>query len=241
MCTHLTANVVSSPYQISLPKLSTRETEEQTETSGEDRAYYSTPVRLFASKREAEGRSCLFPCRCRSCFRELPLTSTPGASSPLWLCAPTPVRSFFCFLSPLCFTSSMSFRLGRADPPHLARCRCTGSRQSSAPYTHFTQRAHTPPSPFVGLTESSTVAQRLFRSNLALWCALGSPPGLKANCVKPPRLCPCPQEQRSARFSVIVHLGCAHFSAHFSLPSPSPSFPSPPLPAPVPQPPSLPN
>lgn len=97
MCTHLTANVVSSPYQISLPKLSTRETEEQTETSGEDRAYYSTPVRLFASKREAEGRSCLFPCRCRSCFRELPLTSTPGASSPLWLCAPTPVRSFFVF------------------------------------------------------------------------------------------------------------------------------------------------
>lgn len=95
MCTHLTANVVSSPYQISSPKLSTREPEEQAETSGEDRAYYSTPATLFASKREAEGRSCLFPCRCRSCFRELPLTSTPGASSPLWLCAPTPVRSFF--------------------------------------------------------------------------------------------------------------------------------------------------
>lgn len=80
---------------------------------------------------------------------------------------------FVCFLSPLCFTSSMSFRLGRADPPHFARCRCTGGRLSSAPYTHFTHRAQTPPSPLVGLTESSTVAQRLFRSNFGFVVCVG--------------------------------------------------------------------
>lgn len=80
------------------PKLSTRETDEDTEASEKNRSCYSTSVRLFASKQEAGGRSCLFPCRCRSCFRELPLTSTPGVSSPPWLSAPTPVRHFFSLL-----------------------------------------------------------------------------------------------------------------------------------------------
>lgn len=135
MCTHLTANVVSSPNQIS-PKLSTRETDEDKEIPEEDRARYSTSVRLFSSKQEARGRSCLFPCRCRSCFRELPLTSTPGVSSPLWLFAPTPVRHFF---SSPCFTSSMSF--SHADPPRLARCRCTCSGQRRR-RTHPHTRAH---------------------------------------------------------------------------------------------------
>lgn len=80
------------------PKLSTRAPDEDREASEEDRAHcYSTSVTLFASKQEAGGRSCLFPCRCRSCFRELPLTSTPGVSSPLWLSAPTPVRHVFFF------------------------------------------------------------------------------------------------------------------------------------------------
>lgn len=101
------------------PKLSTKKTDEDTEDSQEDRAHYSTSVRLFASKQEAGGRSCLFPCQCRSCFRELPLTSTPGVSSPLWLSAPAPVRHFS--LLP-CYTSSMSARHSHADPPRLARC-----------------------------------------------------------------------------------------------------------------------
>lgn len=121
------------------PKLSTRETDEDTEASEEDRAYYSNSVRLFASKLEAGGRSCLFPCRCRSCFRELPLTSTPGVSSPLWLFAPTPVRHFF---SSSCYTSSMSVKLSHADPPRLARCRCTCSGESCR-RTHPLTHAHT--------------------------------------------------------------------------------------------------
>lgn len=235
MCTHLTANAVSSPHQISLPKPSTRETEEQTETSGEDRAYYSTPVRLFASKREAEGRSCLFPCRCRSCFRELPLTSTPGASSPLWLCAPTPVRSFFVCLF------SLSSLLHILHVVQAWPCRpaplCTVPMHGRPAELCAIHPLYTA---LVGSAESSTVAQRLFRSNFWL-CGVRweVQPGLKANCVKPPRLRPRPR--RTAISSVIVHLDCAHLSAHFSLPSPSPSFPSPPLPAPEPQPPSLPN
>ncbi len=121
------------------PKLSTRETDEDTEASEEDRSCYGTSVRLFASKQEAGGRSCLFPCRCRSCFRELPLTSTPGVSSPPWHSAPTPVRYFFS--SPR-YTSSMSARPGHADPPRLARCRCTCSGESLR-RTHPPTHAHT--------------------------------------------------------------------------------------------------
>lgn len=83
-----------------LPELFTREADQDAETSEEDAARLRTPRTLFASKQEAGGRSCLFPCRCRSCFRELPLTSTPGVSSPLWHCAPTPVRHFFPLLPP---------------------------------------------------------------------------------------------------------------------------------------------
>lgn len=39
-----------------------------------------------------EDGSCLFLCQCRLSCRELPPTSTPGASSPRWLSALTPVR-----------------------------------------------------------------------------------------------------------------------------------------------------
>lgn len=118
------------------PKLSTRAPDEDREASEEDRAHcYSTSVRLFASKQEAGGRSCLFPCRCRSCFRELPLTSTPGVSSPLWLSAPTPVRhvffSFFC-LSPLPATpppcrSAMQTRPALLGADALAAGRAVGA------------------------------------------------------------------------------------------------------------------
>lgn len=155
------------------PKLSTRETGEDAETSEEDRAYYSSPVRLFASKQEAGGRSCLFPCRCRSCFRELPLTSTPGVSSPLWLCAPTPVRSFF--PSP-CYTSSMSVRLGHADPPHLARCRCTCSGELCR-RTHPLTHTHTHSSVFLCRLKQSPLHLRGGCSNKkkALLSALESP------------------------------------------------------------------
>lgn len=193
MCTHLTANVVSSPYQISLPKLSTRETEEQTETSGEDRAYYSTPVRLFASKREAEGRSCLFPCRCRSCFRELPLTSTPGASSPLWLCAPTPVRSFF-----VCFLSSLLHILHvvQAWPCRPAPL-CTVPMHGRPPklcaiHPLYTPRTDSPVS-VCGL--DGVLYSRAAAVQIKFWlCAVRweVQPGLEANCVKPPRLRPRP-------------------------------------------------
>lgn len=146
---------------------------------------------------------------------------------------------FVCVLSPLCFTSSMSFRLGRADPPRCARCRCTGGRHSSAPCTHFTRRAQTPPSPFVGSTESSTHAQRLLRSHFGFVLCVGKSDQDWKLIASNLRV--CVHVRRTAISSVIVRLHCAHVSAHFSLPSPSPSFPSPPLPAPVPQPPSLPN
>lgn len=53
MCTHLTANVVSSPYQIFPKKLSTREADHGSEAPEEDRARYSTSVRLFCSEQEA--------------------------------------------------------------------------------------------------------------------------------------------------------------------------------------------
>lgn len=130
------------------PKLSARE---EPEASEEDRACHPACVRLFASKRKAGGRrrSCLFPCRCRSSFRELPLTSAPGVSSLLWLSAPTLVRLFFFkfvfiftilfylpSLSSLCYTSSMSASL--ADPP---RCACRAGRAVGAHtptlHTHF--------------------------------------------------------------------------------------------------------
>lgn len=136
------------------PKLSTRETDEDTEASEEDRAYYSTSVTLFASKQEAGGRSCLFPCRCRSCFRELPLTSTPGVSSPLWLSAPTPVRHHFFSLLHILHVGQI--RPCRPAPPcsvpmHLQR----GELSAHTPtYTQIHKYAHThthtPPAPFGG-------------------------------------------------------------------------------------------
>lgn len=128
----------------------------RTEAPEEDRADSSaTSVTLFASKQEAGGRSCLFPCRCRSCFRELPLTSTPGVSSPLWLSAPTPVRHLFFFFSfPLslsspCYTSSMSVRLGlgHADPPRLCTVPMRLQRGELSAHTPTWTRTHTPPVP----------------------------------------------------------------------------------------------
>lgn len=130
------------------PKLSTRETDEDTEASEEDRAYYSNSVRLFASKQEAGGRSCLFPCQCRSCFRELPLTSTPGVSSPLWLFAPTPVRHFF---SSSCYTSSMSAKVSHADPPRLCSVPMHLQRGELSAHTPTNTRTHTPPARLEGL------------------------------------------------------------------------------------------
>ena len=96
---------------------------------------------------------------------------------------------FSFFRSPLCYSSSMSFRLGRADPPHFSRCRCAGSGRSSAPYTHCTQRAL---SLSLSLTHThththahthSSVSVRLdgvlySRAAAAQWL---SPAGLKAN------------------------------------------------------------
>lgn len=126
------------------PELSTTETDEDIETSEEGRAHYCTPVRLFASKQEAGGRSCLFPCRCRSCFRELPLTSTPGVSSPLWLCAPTLVRYLF-FFSLLHILHVGQARLRRPAPPRSVPMRLQRRELSAHTPTHT--RAHTAPSP----------------------------------------------------------------------------------------------
>lgn len=134
------------------PKLSTRETGEGTEAPEEDRACYSvTSVRLFASKQEAGGRSCLFPCRCRSCFRELPLTSTPGVSSPLWLSAPTLVRHF-CSLLPATLPPcrpAMQTRPASLDADALAAGRAVCLR------THPLTHSHTPRAPFERLNSPS--------------------------------------------------------------------------------------
>lgn len=125
------------------PELSTRATDEDTETSGEGRAHNCTPVRLFASKQEAGGRSCLFPCRCRSCFRELPLISTPGVSSPLWLCAPTLVRYLFFFplFSLLHILHVGQARLRRPAPPRSVPMRL--QRRELSAHTPTYTRAHT--------------------------------------------------------------------------------------------------
>lgn len=124
----------------------------RTEAPEEDRADSSaTSVTLFASKQEAGGRSCLFPCRCRSCFRELPLTSTPGVSSPLWLSAPTPVRHlfFFFFLPPLSLFSLLHIlHVGqtRARPcrpaPPLHGADALAAGRAVGAHTHLDTHTH---------------------------------------------------------------------------------------------------
>ena len=157
----------------------------RTEAPEEDRADSSaTSVTLFASKQEAGGRSCLFPCRCRSCFRELPLTSTPGVSSPLWLSAPTPVRHLFFFFfllsslsllpatHPPCRSDSGSAMQTR---PAFARCRCACSGESCR-RTHPLGHAHALLRLLLeALTESLTTAGRLLDSKEASQCAPESP------------------------------------------------------------------
>lgn len=140
--------------ELSIPnivqKLSARETDESAGASEDDRACYSTSDRLFASKQEAGGRSCLFLCRCRSCFRELPLTSTPGVSNPLWLSAPTPVRHFF---SSPCYTSSMSAKPRRPAPPASLGADALAAGRAGGAHTHLHTHTHThtPRAPSEGL------------------------------------------------------------------------------------------
>eukprot|EP00064_Thunnus_orientalis_P022745 superscaffoldBa00007950_g22961 len=55
------------------------------------------------------------------------------------------------FFSSPCYTSSMSARHSHADPPRLARCRCTCSGGELSAHTPTYTRTHTPPAPFDGL------------------------------------------------------------------------------------------
>lgn len=166
------------------PKPSTRETDEDTEASQEDRAYYSTSVRLFASKQEAGGRPCLFPCRCRSCFRELPLTSTPGVSSPLWLSAPTPVRHFYsspCYTHPPCRPDSAA-----QTRPALFGADALAAGRPAGAHTHLHGRAHAPPAPFEGLNRVLYTCRVVVQIKEAFPSDVECPCGLKINCVKCP-------------------------------------------------------
>lgn len=152
------------------------------------------------------------------------------------------------FFSSPRYTSSMSARLGHADPPHLVRCRCTCSGQRCWAHTPTYTRTnrHTLKHTHLRLlsqakTKSFTLTVRIKK---ALPSAPESPDSLKIMCVKCPVSAVHSLEQCST-----VPFPCwlistppmFIFSEHFSLPSPSPSFPSPPLPAPEHQPPSLPN
>lgn len=134
----------------SLPELSTREADQDAETSEEDAARLRTPRTLFASKQEAGGRSCLFPCRCRSCFRELPLTSTPGVSSPLWHCAPTPVRHFFPLLPPPHILHVGQAWPCRPAPPCSVPMHLQRAELPARTHRHTRTQRHTPPSVFAG-------------------------------------------------------------------------------------------
>lgn len=204
------------------PKLSARE---DSEASEEDRACHTVCVRLFASKQEAGGRrSCLFPCRCRSSFRELPLTSAPGDSSPLWLSAPTPVRHFFVHyyfillfylpsLSSLCYTSSMSASL--ADPPRCA-CRAEGAVGAHT-HTHFTHSLP-PVSSFyqipAHLLFESELIYPLIKMKKYISSHLPSSP-MRCYSIHPPRVC---------RF-ISSPPQCAPFSGYFALQPPLPILP----------------
>lgn len=141
MCALLTANAVRSSEQIFSRRTKIQRLRD---------SCCNTSLRIWASEHQA--RPCLSPCRCRSCFKELPLTSTPGASSPLWLPAPTPVRHVFFppLLFSLLYTSSVSG--SRADPPRLAfapmrlqRKRAAGAHTHLHTSAHSTVSSNTPP------------------------------------------------------------------------------------------------
>lgn len=143
MCALLTANAVRSSEQIFSRRTKIQRLRD---------SCCNTSLRIWASEHQA--RPCLSPCRCRSCFKELPLTSTPGASSPLWLPAPTPVRHVFFlpFFSP-CYTPPPCRGAAQTRPALLLR-RCACSAREPPGRTPTYTRAHTPRFPQILLLAS---------------------------------------------------------------------------------------
>lgn len=234
MCALLTANAVRSSEQIFSRRTKIQRLRD---------SCCNTSLRIWASEHQA--RPCLSPCRCRSCFKELPLTSTPGASSPLWLPAPTPVRHVFFppLLFSLLYTSSVSG--SRADPPRLAfapmrRCACSAREPPGRTPTYT--RAHTPRFPQILLLASvaALTVKKHFQRGVSIVQTYK-----KMSIRKSPFLLSC--VGRCAAVPPLQALACllaacARIFSQISAPlPPSPSFPSSPLPAPEPQPPTLPN
>lgn len=146
MCVHLIANAVRSSKQIFSRRTKIQRLRD---------ACCNTSVRFWASKQQARRRPCLSPCLCRSCFKELPLTSTPGVSSPLWLPAPTPVRHFFSS-SPSFLLAIHLLRVGeprRPAPPCFAPLRLQRKREPPGRTPTYT-RANTPRLPQILLLVS---------------------------------------------------------------------------------------